>query len=94
MWYGAGDAHLGSHTYDGRRRGRDVQYHFRLALADPEGLLRTARYLLDSNTLTREFQFQGATETRRAMRGIRNARACVRGTHRRDHRVAAGPGHG
>jgi DNA repair photolyase len=72
------DALLGSYVYDGRRRAHDTQYQFRLALADDEALLRSARYLLDFGAPTHAFRFQEATATRSRMNGIRtNARENV-----------------
>src|SRR5262249_10321611 len=66
-----GDGHLGSYDYDGRRRECDRQYQFRLALADEEALVRSARYLLDFAIPTSDFLFQQATENRRPIRAIR-----------------------
>jgi DNA repair photolyase len=71
-----GDALLASYTYDGRRRGRDTQCHFRLALADEDALQRSARYLLDFAIPTHNYLFQAAKESKREMRAIR--------THARD----------
>jgi DNA repair photolyase len=73
-----GDGHLATYNYGGRRRSREILYQFRLALADEEALRRSARYLLDLGIPTQEFHFQGASETRRAIRAIRtSARASV-----------------
>ena len=51
-----GDAHLGR--------------QFRLAMCDPEALLRTQDYLLDFEIATQEFQFQAAVGNRREMNAI------------------------
>jgi DNA repair photolyase len=62
-----GDAHLKSYaTLDGY-----VKSYFRLALADPQALLRTRDYLLDFEVATQEFEFQAAVENRRVMHAIR-----------------------
>jgi DNA repair photolyase len=70
-----GDGLLASYSYGGRypERGRtiDDQHQFRLALVDLEALQRTSRYLRDLDVSTREFLFQAATPTRRALTGIR-----------------------
>src|SRR5205823_3301534 len=42
-----GDAQMHVYDYSGRRRGRDVFYQFRLALADLEALYRAKRYLAE-----------------------------------------------
>ena len=66
-----GDATLRTYDYSGRRRTSDVLHQFRLALIDPEPLLRSREYLLDLGVPTREFQFQAARPRYKAMRGIR-----------------------
>lgn len=73
-----GDGHLGRYSYSRSYRATDVQYRFRLALADPSALLRARRYLQDRGIETREFLFQAAVGTRREMRAIRTQkRDCV-----------------
>ncbi len=68
-----GDAHLGKYSYL-RANGRvNAVHHFRLALCDPEALLRAQDYLLDYEVATQEFLFQAAIGTRRALHAIRTA---------------------
>lgn len=65
-----GDAHLGTFR-DRRTDGSKAVYtSFRLALCDPEALLRAQDYLLDEEIPTQEFQFQAAIGNRRAMHAI------------------------
>jgi DNA repair photolyase len=66
-----GDAHLG--TYDCRRaNGTAAQcQQFRLAMCDPEALLRAQDYLVDFEIGTQEFLFQAAFGNRRALHAIR-----------------------
>lgn len=65
-----GDGHLKSYHYD--RMGRLDHLHvFRLAMCDPEALLRAQDYLLDFDVATQEFQFASATANRRPMHAIR-----------------------
>ena len=71
-----GDGLLRSYTYDGKRRATDVQHHFRLALVDSEALDRARRYLDGFAVATREFLFQAAAGSRKALGAIR--------THARD----------
>lgn len=66
-----GDGLLASYSYSGRRRGTDDVHQFRLALADAEGLARTAEYLRYFQITTREFLFQKPIANRRQMDGIR-----------------------
>ncbi len=68
-----GDALLGSYVYDGRRRARDVQHQFRLALVDLEALARSRRFLSIAQVETREFLFQSASENRKELRAIRTS---------------------
>jgi DNA repair photolyase len=56
-----GDALVGSHDYDGRRRGRDDQHQFRLALDDVEALERAADYLAGLGVTTGRFEFKNAS---------------------------------
>ncbi|MBL0140575.1 MAG: PA0069 family radical SAM protein [Betaproteobacteria bacterium] len=65
-----GDGHLKSYQYE--RCGRCCNLHgFRLALCDPEALLRAQDYLLDFEIATQEFAFQSGARARRAMHAIR-----------------------
>jgi DNA repair photolyase len=66
-----GDGHLKSYEYHVRKRV-DRVHGFRLALADPEALLRTQDYLEDFGIMTHEFQFLAAAGTHRAMHAIRS----------------------
>jgi DNA repair photolyase len=66
-----GDAHLGTHSYQRANGSRGEKHHFRLALCDPEALLRAQDYLVDFEVATQEFLFQAAAGARRAMHGIR-----------------------
>jgi DNA repair photolyase len=56
-----GDALSASYEYDGRRRARDVQHQFRLALVDLEALRRAADYLQSFAVHTRQFEFKNAS---------------------------------
>ncbi len=71
-----GDGMLASYDYSNRRRGRDTQHHFRLALCDSEALRRAQEYLSYWRIETAEFAFSAATATRKPMQAIR--------THARD----------
>jgi DNA repair photolyase len=65
-----GDGHLKSYSYE--RQGRNWDIHaFRLALCDPEALLRAQDYLLDFDIATQEFTFAVASGGRRSMHAIR-----------------------
>src|SRR5690348_3144536 len=65
-----GDGHLKDYVYN--TRGRiDTVRGFRLALCDPEALLRSQDYLLDFDIATQEFEFKAANDRHRAMHGIR-----------------------
>src|SRR5262249_15195113 len=66
-----GDGLLDTYRYDGRRRARDVQHQFRLALIDLEALRRAKTYLADARIETTEFAFSAAHGDRAAMTGIR-----------------------
>jgi DNA repair photolyase len=72
-----GDGLLRAYDYSGRRRATDVQYQFRLALVDLEGLQRTKRYLEELAIETPEIEFQAAAVGSQAVRAIR--------THARTH---------
>ncbi len=62
-----GDANLKS--YVGTRG--EPAHRFRLALADPQALLRTQDFLLDFDIATQEFEFQRAVGNYRAVHAIR-----------------------
>jgi DNA repair photolyase len=73
-----GDALVASYDYSGRRRARDVQHQFRLALVDLEALQRAAVYLRSFDVQTEERAFLAAAGDRRAVRAVRtHARAGV-----------------
>ena len=67
-----GDGTIGHYPNpDSRYPGRDYYAHqFRLALADPEGLARTANYLARVGIGCREFGFAEESATRRRMTAI------------------------
>lgn len=65
-----GDAHLGTYSYERKNGGIDRVNSFRLALCDPEALLRAQDYLLDWDIATNEFRFQAAVGSRREMNAI------------------------
>jgi DNA repair photolyase len=66
----SGDGHISSKLYD--RNGRDSWVHqFRLALADEEGLTRSASFLSDFGHKTREFVFYEGNLFQRRIFGIR-----------------------
>jgi DNA repair photolyase len=65
-----GDAHLASQLYR-RPNGKILaRYQFRLALVDLEALRRARQYLSEQEVDTREFLFQEAVGSRRALRAI------------------------
>jgi DNA repair photolyase len=66
-----GDANLASYPYQRANGNRAVMHSFRLALCDEEALWRANEYLHEFQVHAREFAFQQATATRRAMYGIR-----------------------
>jgi DNA repair photolyase len=66
-----GDALLGRYDYSGRRRAREVQHQFRLALADLEPLLRAERYLSEVGVAVHRMLFSEARPGYRAMYAIR-----------------------
>jgi DNA repair photolyase len=68
-----GDGTIGPYPNPDRRYpGRDYYAHqFRLALADPEGLARTANYLARVGIGCREFTFAEESATRRRVTAIR-----------------------
>lgn len=67
-----GDGLLRSYVYDGLRRRKDVQHHFRLALADPEALARSRACLVGFDVPTHEVPFATAPGNR-PMRAIRTS---------------------
>jgi DNA repair photolyase len=73
-----GDGTVKTYRYQ-RAGGRSAIVHqFRLALVDPEGLDRTAAYLLREGINTTRYEFSGATESREPLSAIRvQTRAAV-----------------
>ena len=69
-----GDGAIGHYAYRRRVRGGEQIHLFRLALADREGLDRTADYLADVGISCREFTFSEESATRRPMTAIRTSR--------------------
>ena len=69
-----GDATIGRYQYERLRGGAGVIYSFRLALADAEPLDRAEAFLADFGVPTRRRPFTPATERRRAITAIHNAR--------------------
>jgi DNA repair photolyase len=69
-----GDGAIGHYAYTRRVRGGEHVHLFRLALADREGLDRTADYLADVGISCREFTFSEESATRRSMSAIRTSR--------------------
>ena len=65
-----GDGHLKSYRYESRGRVENIS-GFRLALTDPEALLRSQDYLLDFDVVTNEFTHRAAAGQRREMNAIR-----------------------
>jgi DNA repair photolyase len=65
-----GDAWVGTNRYKLASGALGESHVFRLALCDPEALLRTQDYLLDFEVATREFLFQAAFGNRKAMYAI------------------------
>ncbi len=68
-----GDGHIGHYAYPTGERKRGVHL-FRLALADPEPLERTRRYLGDAGVSTRAWVFQEETSARRRVDAIGTSR--------------------
>jgi DNA repair photolyase len=66
-----GDGHLKTYGYPSHRRTEELVHGFRLALCDPQALLRAQDYLLDFEIATHEFQFRTANGNQRAMHAIR-----------------------
>jgi DNA repair photolyase len=69
-----GDGAIGHYRYPGRAPGGEQIHLFRLALADRDGLDRTADYLADAGINCREFTFSEGSATRRPMTAIRTSR--------------------
>jgi DNA repair photolyase len=66
-----GDGTLRDYKYSRDGRTPANQYHFRLALCDPEALARARNYLMDFDISTCGFAFQTAVGARRAMQATR-----------------------
>ena len=66
-----GDALFREYAYRRESGGVDRVRAFRLALCDPEALLRAQDYLLDFEVATGEYLFQAAIGMRKAMHAIR-----------------------
>ena len=67
-----GDAHLGIHVCK-RQSGQTYEgFRFRLALCDPQALLRAQDYLVDFEIATDEFEYLAAAGNQRAMYAIRS----------------------
>src|SRR5580692_6116929 len=69
-----GDGTIGHYAYARRVRGGEQVHMFWLALADREGLDRTADYLADVGIRCREFTFSEESATRHPMAAIRTSR--------------------
>ena len=69
-----GDGSIGHYSYPPRGSGGNRISLFRLALADQEGLARTADYLADIGIGCRQFTFSQESATPRLMTAIRTAR--------------------
>jgi DNA repair photolyase len=69
-----GDGAIGHYSYSRVGRTHDDIHLFRLALADQEGLSRTAGYLADAGIGCRAFLFAEESATRRQMTAIRTNR--------------------
>ena len=69
-----GDGSIGHYSYPPRGSGGNRISPFRLALADQEGLARTADYLADVGIGCRQFTFSQESATRRLMTAIRTSR--------------------
>jgi DNA repair photolyase len=72
-----GDGYLGVYRYQRKGRKNGDQHRFRLALADSEGLDRTASFLAGFGIGTDRFVFQDAMSARRAMEAIRTSSAAA-----------------
>ena len=69
-----GDGAIGHYRYPRRVPGGENIHLFRLALADRDGLDRTADYLADVGINCREFTFSEGSTTRRPITAIRTSR--------------------
>ena len=69
-----GDGAIGHYRYPRRVPGGENIHLFRLALADRDGLDRTAGYLADVGINCREFTFSEGSTTRRPITAIRTSR--------------------
>ncbi len=69
-----GDGSIGHYSYPLRGSGGNRMSLFRLALADQEGLARTADYLADVGIGCRQVTFSQESATRRPMTAIRTSR--------------------
>jgi DNA repair photolyase len=69
-----GDGAIGHYSHQRLGRGGKDVHQFRLALADPEGLTRTADYLASVGIVCKEFAFAAGSGTRRRMTAIRTSR--------------------
>jgi DNA repair photolyase len=65
-----GDALLKTYHYEGRSGATSQRNQFRLALCDPQALLRTQDYLEDFGVVTSEVLFQKAVGARKALHAI------------------------
>jgi DNA repair photolyase len=72
-----GDGTLGSYSYPVPTGGVSNVHHFRLALADPEALARTGRFLGEAGVHTNERTFSQAVGVRREVRSIYSGRAAT-----------------
>ena len=69
-----GDGSVGHYAYPRHVQGGEQVHMFRLALADQEGLARTADYLADVGISCRKFTFSKESASRRRMTAIRTNR--------------------
>jgi DNA repair photolyase len=69
-----GDGTIGHYSYERLTPGGEDVHQFRLALADKEGLDRTADYLAREGITCKEFAFADESSTRRRMTAIRTSR--------------------
>jgi DNA repair photolyase len=70
-----GDANLATYHYERAGRSHGTVHRFRLALADPQGLERAARYLEQEDVATTRFAFAAGGGGRRPIDAIRTSRA-------------------
>ncbi|MGH3257638.1 MAG: intein-containing Rv2578c family radical SAM protein [Streptosporangiaceae bacterium] len=69
-----GDGTIGHYSYERLTPGGEDVHQFRLALADKEGLTRSADYLAREGIVCKEFTFAEEANTRRRMTAIRTSR--------------------